>query len=518
MTELDLDDARFDVDRASADPQSTTTYVILAGQRTGAALMCRQLVNAGLGVPAGYFEPLHQGRICRRFGLQPNNLDAYVKLLRQKRTTANGCFGMTLQPFQYVERPQLLIMNFVHDGTKFIHLYRANLLAQAISLHAARQTAAWGSDTAAPPGQPLTWEPASILSCLSSVVTQDRVLRTLLKKHRFPVLSLNYETYVGEQASALLAIAKHLEIEDFRPVEPESSTRTTAEVEARELAAERFIEEYGQHNHFGIDDICDWDPARQITKPTPPPSGRGAVINLQRRTDRRQQFLQDNDRVPGIEFDFVEGVDGDKVELRSLVEQALVVPGLQGFTQGMLGCSLSHRKVWQQASSRRQPVVAFEDDAILRTDFAPQLAALVGQLPADWDFVLLGYNLDSVLTTELVPGVAMATGFVTTQPGPIDTAKFREVSTAPLLQPLRHAYGLCGYLVSPQGADQLLEMCFPLANRRVFIPALNRFVVADGIDSLMNVFYRHLHAYCSLPPLVMSPNDKATSDASTVTT
>jgi hypothetical protein len=76
---------------------------------------------------------------------------------------------------------------------------------------------------------------------------------------------------------------------------------------------------------------------------------------------------------------------------------------------------------------------------------------------------------------------------------------------------LRHAFGICGYAISPQGAAKLRERCFPMDNRMIEFPATNKRFPAYSIDGMMNAFYRALDAYACLPPLVLAPNDKAAS-------
>ena len=76
---------------------------------------------------------------------------------------------------------------------------------------------------------------------------------------------------------------------------------------------------------------------------------------------------------------------------------------------------------------------------------------------------------------------------------------------------MRHAFGLCGYVISPAGARKLLARCFPMDNRMVDFPGTgNRFAVFS-IDSMMNAFFRALDAYVFIGPLALPLNDWANS-------
>jgi GR25 family glycosyltransferase involved in LPS biosynthesis len=157
---------------------------------------------------------------------------------------------------------------------------------------------------------------------------------------------------------------------------------------------------------------------------------------------------------------------------------------------------LSHRALCQRYVAEHQPFIVCEDDAVLRGDFAVMFPELLKRIPKDWDFVLLGYNVDSATSLELFPGVVMHSWFSKQLLEERDLAAFLDGKTEPTVLPLHHGFGTCAYAVSPTGARHLLERCFPLTNRSSYIPSLRRSVISFGIDSLMNTFSRELRAFC----------------------
>jgi glycosyl transferase family 25 len=64
---------------------------------------------------------------------------------------------------------------------------------------------------------------------------------------------------------------------------------------------------------------------------------------------------------------------------------------------GELGCTLSHRHVWQHISDHKIPwAIVFEDDAQLDTSsFRESLSDVLSHLPTDWDVVYLFYPLNN---------------------------------------------------------------------------------------------------------------------------
>jgi hypothetical protein len=91
-TEYELDDARYDQPVLVAGVPRRD-YVICTTPRCGSWLLCRQLFNAGLGVPSEYFNVRHVVELSRRWGLDPRDTRAYLDALRARRTTPQRRVG-----------------------------------------------------------------------------------------------------------------------------------------------------------------------------------------------------------------------------------------------------------------------------------------------------------------------------------------------------------------------------------------------------------------------------------------
>jgi LPS sulfotransferase NodH len=152
-TELQLSDRNLDQELVET---STFKVIICTSPRTGSFFLCRQMHLCGLGVPHEYFNPLHISIIGPRLGLaelsspsameEDNGLvEQYFRRLSQRRTL-NGVFAIKLQNWElerYLSAPSA---KDLFAGAWFVHLYRNDLLAQAISCHFARLTGKWGFD------------------------------------------------------------------------------------------------------------------------------------------------------------------------------------------------------------------------------------------------------------------------------------------------------------------------------------------------------------------------------------
>ena len=244
----------------------------------------------------------------------------------------------------------------------------------------------------------------------------------------------------------------------------------------------------------------------------PAPSLLFQVLNLERRADRRTQFLAWNEETPGLQFEFVSAVDGQALDVDQARQEGLVAETAK-FSTGHLACALSHRKVLLAAREQARPIFVCEDDAVFRHDFVAQWQMAHSQLPADWDFMLFGYNFDSAISMELIPGVqSFLASFDNCPIGAASLRQFRMCFQPSLVRELSNAFGLPAYAVSPRGAEKVLKACFPLRNEQVPIPCLRRIIRAFSIDCLLNLHYGKWNAFASFPPLVCTPNDKTQSD------
>ena len=129
------------------------------------------------------------------------------------------------------------------------------------------------------------------------------------------------------------------------------------------------------------------------------------VINLERNAERLGHISKEYKEtdLSSEPFTRVEAVDGESIDVRPHVTDR-VLKGIQlldssgkrtnhgQLTRGMIGCYLSHLKVYEvfQKSSRPYALV-LEDDATLPKDIHERVIQTVqDDIPDDWDIILLG--------------------------------------------------------------------------------------------------------------------------------
>jgi len=120
------------------------------------------------------------------------------------------------------------------------------------------------------------------------------------------------------------------------------------------------------------------------------------VINLARATDRRSHMVKQLARA-GVDFEFVEAVDGRSIEfgdnplvdLQGIQASGKVAPAS---VSGSVGCTLSHLAVWRLALEKGlSSVLVLEDDVELPDDFGP-LASCVADLMSGAEVALLDFH------------------------------------------------------------------------------------------------------------------------------
>jgi GR25 family glycosyltransferase involved in LPS biosynthesis len=232
------------------------------------------------------------------------------------------------------------------------------------------------------------------------------------------------------------------------------------------------------------------------------------VINLDRSTARLENFRRVNGHMPEIHrFSAIEGRDADRVQL---VADNVMAPELC-YSDGALGCALSHIFFWEAATDSGDAITVVEDDAIIHRRFNERSDSLIRALPRDWDLVMWGWNFDSILLTEILPGVSPCLSTFNQDELRVGAEHYTALDFSPQPFRLLRCFGTIGYTVSPAGARKLRERCLPLRPLTVDFPMVNPRFENNGIDIAMNAVYPSINAYACFPPMIITKNEHAGS-------
>ena len=228
------------------------------------------------------------------------------------------------------------------------------------------------------------------------------------------------------------------------------------------------------------------------------------VINLDRSKDRLLTFETLN-RHLNLKFLRFPAVDGKDAERGPLVDRGIITADLC-YSDGALGCALSHLALWDLAIAQDQSLTICEDDAIFNRGFEGAAESLIKALPGDWHMILWGWNFDSVLLFDMIPGVSPCLGVFNQARMRMGIDAYQSASLMPRPFRLVRAFGTVGYTISPMGARALKQHCLPLRNLEVFFPGLERMLPNSGIDIMLNDAYPRINACVSFPPLIITRN------------
>jgi len=252
---------------------------ICSTPRSGSYMLCRYMINAGLGVPHEYFNPVIMREIAPRLGLgksieglkwrcrslrdrlpfgkadrvaEVNFLAKYVTALVPKRCQGS-IFAAKIHFDQYIRVLDNPVGRKLLDGGLFVYLFREDLLKQAVSRNFAYLTGRWGLDdtvSTAPAAPADLLQPIGIDRELETLADEDRGWRVFLAKNGLSPMSISYERLCDNPPRFVAAIARRLGIDPgtlrqgyFEPAEPSREDDPTlpskSEVARRYLAAVR---------------------------------------------------------------------------------------------------------------------------------------------------------------------------------------------------------------------------------------------------------------------------------------
>lgn len=233
------------------------------------------------------------------------------------------------------------------------------------------------------------------------------------------------------------------------------------------------------------------------------------LINLDRTPDRLAAFQTMNEHVMPHVTRFA-AIDGKNADRTALIERGIIASDL-GYNDGALGNALSHIALWDTAIREDRTLTLCEDDAIFNRAFCAAGEALLRDLPADWHLMRWGWNFDTILWFDMIPGVSSCVSWFeqsSLRKG-IDT--FQSADLPSHSYRFYQAFGTVCYTISPAGARLLRQRCLPLKNANVHIPGLRASMPNCALDYALNDVYRRLNCFVSFPPLVATKNDHASS-------
>jgi trehalose 2-sulfotransferase len=221
------------------------SYFVCATPRSGSTLLCRSLAATGVaGRPEEYFERLRHSGLPRepreyfegtadRFLLdllpptrtgdrEAADLERELPRYLAEGTTPNGVFGAKLMWGYFddflarlgttPEGAAVEVLAARFGRLAWIHVTRADKVAQAVSLWRALQTRAWSAADDPGEAQPV-YDAAGIAHLRDQLISHDAAWRAWFAAKGIRPLVVEYERFAADYAATLRGVLAHLSLE-----------------------------------------------------------------------------------------------------------------------------------------------------------------------------------------------------------------------------------------------------------------------------------------------------------------
>jgi len=237
--------------------EPTRGYLILAPQRTGSNYLCRRLCNVRgrFGMPSEYLNPVAIRMLAPR--LLPGTVAdqvpfaAYMAAVQRARTSADGWFGIKLQPAQLAAFApgDRALFDFAASFQRIVVLSRRDKLGQAISGTLAQLTGTWFNDGTPHAIDPSRWPQLfpTIAANLARYIEEDRRLAALGKALALPWLRIEYEEILRDGQAAFEQLVDFLSAGETVILEEAAAVAVPNKppVESSEALRARFLQYIG---------------------------------------------------------------------------------------------------------------------------------------------------------------------------------------------------------------------------------------------------------------------------------
>ncbi|HZX33169.1 MAG TPA: Stf0 family sulfotransferase [Rhodocyclaceae bacterium] len=203
--------------RFDQTPQELRAFTIIASNpRCGTHLLSRMLLKLGYGVPLEYFHPPLVKSLSGRLGLDatsPTFLNDYLSSIINIRTV-NGYCTVTCMRWQWHRFLSATDGAAPLQGQSFIHLWRRDCLAQAISYRLSLQSGFWdftSTPTTRPASDVDIWDLDALHDIHQREIMNELWWRAYLPRYGMPILHVAYEDLVNKREETLRSIVAHLE-------------------------------------------------------------------------------------------------------------------------------------------------------------------------------------------------------------------------------------------------------------------------------------------------------------------
>ncbi|MGD0810777.1 MAG: Stf0 family sulfotransferase [Acidimicrobiales bacterium] len=225
-----------EIDRAGS-------YLICATPRTGSTLLCGLLGDTGIaGKPESYFRLPDERSYAESWSVPvgsdgPLDYRQYIRAVIAAGSTTNGVFAARVMwgtmeevvtklraAYHHPLGTDLEVLSHVLGRTRFVHLQRGDVLAQAVSWARAEQTGYWQCEDRTAPGRPPRFDLNEVDGCIRTINAHNAAWRDWFGSSAIAPLVVTYEDLVADMARTAAAVLGFVGLE--LPVDQVVAPRT----------------------------------------------------------------------------------------------------------------------------------------------------------------------------------------------------------------------------------------------------------------------------------------------------
>jgi len=205
----------------------SSVYVIASTNRTGSYLLCEGLKATNLaGHPTESLYPEYRDAICLRYYGREMDLSESINMMMRHECTPNGVFGVKVHWDQveniafesgYDGGPPHAFLLKEFPGARYIHIFRQDTLAQAVSLSIALQTGKWWHlsyiENPCIKLVPPVFDAEKILHLEQDLIRQRDAWEAFFALEGITPLRMDYETLVADYRGEVERVLEFLELD-----------------------------------------------------------------------------------------------------------------------------------------------------------------------------------------------------------------------------------------------------------------------------------------------------------------
>jgi len=270
VRDLEPDHEAYEREFSRAAP-ADKKFVIFFTARSGSTWLTSLLSGTGLlGRPEEYFNPNFIGNIAK--SLNCKEPEAFLNMLIRRRKTPNGVFGVEVRAVDVKLFDTDLFFKTFGADTVFFNLWRANLVAQGLSLYRAVTTKRYHSSDNVEKSEPPSYDGAGIRRWIDHVANTENDNIKLLQAKGIRFTNICYEEMVQDRLATIQKFASAVSV-DIRDDEAKKGQKNELKKigDNWNRAAEALFREENQSYLEGLDN------KRLITPLAPMPLDMHAV-------------------------------------------------------------------------------------------------------------------------------------------------------------------------------------------------------------------------------------------------